>query len=147
MRISTLTESQLWDVCSDQEAVDLVRNIQDPQAASKSLVEHALARFSTDNLSCMTVRFDNQKVQETVQNKAEPIGVEGDPPSKQGGRSEAENIVLESKKKLDESGGEQLDRITTDIIEEQAEAEPGPELNPEALEAARKDNKPQPPAS
>ena len=32
----------MWDVCSDQEAVDLVRNIKDPQAASKALVEYAL---------------------------------------------------------------------------------------------------------
>ncbi|KAF3483381.1 uncharacterized protein GIQ15_02705 [Arthroderma uncinatum] len=48
----------LWDVCSDQEAVDLVRNTKDPQVASKILVEYALSRFSTDNLSCMIVRFD-----------------------------------------------------------------------------------------
>ncbi|KAI1981924.1 mgpp2cl-1, protein phosphatase 2C-like protein 1 [Ophidiomyces ophidiicola] len=49
----------LWDVCSDQEAVDLIRNTHDPQAASKILVDHALSRFSTDNLSCMVVRFDS----------------------------------------------------------------------------------------
>ncbi|KAF4119759.1 hypothetical protein GMORB2_4425 [Geosmithia morbida] len=43
----------IWDVCSDQEAVDLVRDMHDPVAASKLLVDHALSRFSTDNLSCM----------------------------------------------------------------------------------------------
>ncbi|SPO03041.1 uncharacterized protein DNG_05722 [Cephalotrichum gorgonifer] len=48
----------LWDVCSDQEAVDLVREIEDPLAGAKLLVEHALSRFSTDNLSCMIVRLD-----------------------------------------------------------------------------------------
>ncbi|KAG0644079.1 phosphatase 2C-like domain-containing protein [Tuber brumale] len=48
----------LWDVCSDQEAVDLVRQVQDPQEASKMLVDHALGRFSSDNLSCMIVRLD-----------------------------------------------------------------------------------------
>ncbi|KAL7267730.1 mgpp2cl-1, protein phosphatase 2C-like protein 1 [Rhizina undulata] len=48
----------LWDVCSDQEAVDLVRNVLDPQLASKMLVEYALSRFSSDNLSCMIVRLD-----------------------------------------------------------------------------------------
>ena len=133
---------QLWDVCSDQEAVDLVRNQHDPQTASKMLVDHALARFSTDNLSCMIVRFDSRAVQEAVQNKAEPIGVEGDPVTKTGGLSEAEHLVLESKKKLDESGAEQLDRVPTDIIEQQEAAEPGPELNLDAAEAARKD-KPQ----
>ena len=142
-----LTVLQLWDVCSDQEAVDLVRNVQDPQAASKSLVDHALARFSTDNLSCMIVRFDGQKVQEQVQNKTDPIGVEGDPASKEGGLTEAESLVLESKKKLDESGVEQLDRVPSDIMEQEEDAEPGPELNADAVEAARKDKKPQPDAS
>ncbi|KAF8534290.1 phosphatase 2C-like domain-containing protein [Trichophaea hybrida] len=48
----------LWDVCSDQEAVDLVRSILDPQEASKKLVDHALSQFSSDNLSCMIVRLD-----------------------------------------------------------------------------------------
>lgn len=109
------------------------------------LVDHALARFSTDNLSCMVVRFDSQKVQAAVELKVDPIGVEGDPSSQKGGISEAEAIVLEQRKKLDESG-ESLERIPSDIVEEE-EAEPGPELNPEALEAARKDKKPQPPAN
>lgn len=104
------------------------------------LVEHALARFSTDNLSCMVVRFDGQRVQQTVERKAEPIGVEGDPATQKGGLSEAEAIVLEQKKKLDESG-QSLERMPSDITEEE-EAEPGPELNPAALEAARKDKKP-----
>ena len=128
--------------------MDLVRNTQDPQAASKALVDHALARFSTDNLSCMIVRFDNKAVQQAVENKAEPIGVEGDPGSKTGGLSEAEHLVLESKKKLDDTGeiGAPLGRLPTDLVEQEEAAEPGPELNVEALEAARKDNKPQPPA-
>jgi len=49
--------NQLWDVCDDQDAVDLVRNIQDPQEASKRLLEHALSNYSTDNLSIMVIRF------------------------------------------------------------------------------------------
>lgn len=122
--------------------MDLVRNVGDPQAASKNLVDHALGRFSTDNLSCMVVRFDSKKVQETVENKSDPIGVEGDPATKHGGLSEAEHLVLDAKKKIDESGEPQLDRVPTDMVEEQAQAEPGPELNAEAVEAARKDNKP-----
>ncbi|KAF3209566.1 Protein phosphatase 2C 1, partial [Orbilia oligospora] len=56
----------LWDVCSDQEAVDLIRTVQDPQDASKALVDHALARFSTDNLSCMIVRFEKPKELNTI---------------------------------------------------------------------------------
>ncbi|PSK42919.1 Protein phosphatase 2C 1 [Elsinoe australis] len=132
----------LWDVCSDQEAVDLIRREQDPQNASKMLVDHALSRFSTDNLSCMVIRFDGQRVQQTVDRKAEPIGVEGDPSSQRGILSEADAIVQEQKKKLDETG-QLLDHVPSDIAEEVDEdQEPGPELNPEALEAARKDRKP-----
>ena len=121
-----------------------MRNTQDPQAASKALVEHALSRFSTDNLSVMTVRFDNKAVQQAVEKKVEPIGVEGDPGSKTGGITEAESIVLESKKKLGDTGeeGQPIERIPTDLMEQEANAEPGPELNVEALEKAKVENKP-----
>ncbi|WWC97553.1 hypothetical protein V866_004437 [Kwoniella sp. B9012] len=47
----------LWDVCEDQEAVDLIRNITDPQDASKFLLDHAMSNYSTDNLSVMVIRF------------------------------------------------------------------------------------------
>ena len=135
-------------MCSDQEAVDLVRHTHDPQAASKHLVDHALARFSTDNLSCMIVRFDNRAVQQTVERKAEPIGVEGDPPTKkQGGISEADAIVKEARKsmsdgpgrvlhsdvKSDEGVEEEKARISQEIIREEEEKETGPELDPEGL--------------
>lgn len=50
----------LWDVCTDQEAVELVRGIDDPEAASKRLVEHALKEYSTDNLTVMVVRFTSE---------------------------------------------------------------------------------------
>ncbi|WVF66559.1 hypothetical protein IAT40_001299 [Kwoniella sp. CBS 6097] len=51
----------LWDVCEDQEAVDLIRSIQDPQDASKFLLDHAMSNYSTDNLSVMVVRFINSR--------------------------------------------------------------------------------------
>ncbi|KAG9764932.1 PP2C-domain-containing protein, partial [Aureobasidium melanogenum] len=135
----------LWDVCSDQEAVDLIRNIKDPQAASKTLVDYALNRFSTDNLTVMIVRFDNQAVQQTVERKVEPIGVDGDPAAQRGGVSEADAIIAEQRQKLADSG-ELLDRVPSDIHEEEEQVDPGPELSIEAVEAARKDRKPQPPA-
>ena len=53
----TLTPAQLWDVTEDQDAVDLVANIEDPQEASDALLKHALSNFSTDNTSVMVVRF------------------------------------------------------------------------------------------
>ncbi|GAA5847638.1 hypothetical protein JCM5353_004168 [Sporobolomyces roseus] len=51
----------LWDVCSDQEAVDLLKNsgVTDPQEASKKLVDHAMARNSTDNISVLVVCLSN----------------------------------------------------------------------------------------
>ncbi|KZF26724.1 protein serine/threonine phosphatase 2C [Xylona heveae TC161] len=128
----------LWDVCSDQEAVDLIRHTADPQAASKQLVDHALSRFSTDNLSCMVIRFDSKAVQGTVERKIEPIGVEGDPSStKDGGISEADAIVAEAKKQVQESGSE-LENVTTQSIVEESEGESGPELTPTETDSNQK---------
>jgi protein phosphatase PTC1 len=50
----------LWDVCDDQDAVDLVMGVADPQAASAKLLDHALSNFSTDNLSIMVVRLSER---------------------------------------------------------------------------------------
>jgi len=47
----------LWDVTEDQEAVDLIRSVSDPQEASKVLLDHAMTNYSTDNLSVMVIRF------------------------------------------------------------------------------------------
>jgi protein phosphatase PTC1 len=47
-------------VCEDQDAVDLVRGVEDPQEASKKLLEHALGNYSTDNLSVMVIRFSSK---------------------------------------------------------------------------------------
>ncbi|KAK1751885.1 phosphatase 2C-like domain-containing protein [Echria macrotheca] len=92
----------LWDVCSDQEAVDLVREIQEPVTAAKLLVDHALQRFSTDNLSCMIIRFDKQAVIEHQTNKDSAIGVEGDAATASGKISEVEKIVSATKRKIAE---------------------------------------------
>lgn len=94
----------LWDVCSDQEACDLVRNVQDPTAASKLLVDHALARFSTDNLSCMTVRFDKDALVESQANRNSRLGVEGDGLPAGAKISETEKIVSAAKKQIAEGG-------------------------------------------
>lgn len=92
----------LWDVCSDQEAVDLVRHQQDPVTAARQLVEYALARFSTDNLSCMIVRFNRPLLVATAKDTHAAIGVEGDGNMGSGKLSEADKIVSESKKKVDD---------------------------------------------
>jgi protein phosphatase PTC1 len=96
-----LTGLQLWDVCSDQEAVDLVRNVADPQEASKRLVDYALGRFSTDNLSCMVVRFDGKALKRKKEGHS--IGVVGDEETGRG-ISEADRIVEEARRSLEEGG-------------------------------------------
>ncbi|PSN66276.1 PP2C-domain-containing protein [Corynespora cassiicola Philippines] len=127
----------LWDVCSDQEAVDLVRGIQDPQVASKTLVDHALARFSTDNLSCMIVRFDNKALK--ARKNEGFLGVDGDQPSTKIGISEADAIVSQARKQMGEPE-QPAEHVAAEMIMEEEESEPGPELNPEALKAAQKNS-------
>ncbi|XP_073308299.1 probable protein phosphatase 2C 44 [Primulina huaijiensis] len=52
-----LASDGLWKVISNQEAVDIVKNIKDPQAAAKHLTSKALARKSKDDISCIVIRF------------------------------------------------------------------------------------------
>lgn len=127
----------LWDVCSDQEAVDLVRGIFDPQEASKKLVDHALARFSTDNLSCMVVRFDNKALRQR-KNEAN-LGVEGDQGTIKGGITEAEAIVKKAQKTMGETEAS-TDRASQEPVKAEVHAEPGPALNLEAAKAAQKNS-------
>ncbi|KAJ5243005.1 Protein phosphatase 2C [Penicillium citrinum] len=127
----------LWDVCSDQEAVDLIRNVQDAQQASKILVDHALARFSTDNLSCMVIRLDSNRVKDVVSNKVDPIGVDGDPSANLNrGVSEADKIVEGARRSMANAGladnPELAEQANEEILEKMASndnQEPGPELN------------------
>ncbi|EHK46802.1 hypothetical protein TRIATDRAFT_128623 [Trichoderma atroviride IMI 206040] len=87
----------LWDVCSDQEAVDLVREIHDPGEGAKILVDHALDQFSTDNLSCMVVRLDKEALARSQASQdAEPEANHG-AASKV---SEADKIVMDTKQKI-----------------------------------------------
>jgi protein phosphatase PTC1 len=78
--------------------------VLDPIAASRQLVEYALARFSTDNLSCMIVRFDKTALMDTYNNRSDAIGVEGDPSSAPGMISEVDKIVGDAKRKVQEDG-------------------------------------------
>ncbi len=88
----------------------------------------------------MVVRFDNKALQQTVERRTEPIGVEGDPPStKKGGISEADAIIKEARKSLGDTKNLGLEnqmpeevqrgRFSKEIIQEEEEKEPGPELN------------------
>lgn len=48
---------KLWDITGDQGAIDLIRNIEDAQEASQTLVQHALSRQTNDNVTVVVVRF------------------------------------------------------------------------------------------
>ena len=124
-------------MCSDQEAVDLIRNIKDPQQASKMLVDHALSKFSTDNLSVMVVKFDAKK---TRQNATIDIGVEHESADK-AAISEVEMIVNEARRHsgippegvaMSEKEKEDLQKEV--IREHAAEQETGPELTPVGMQ-------------
>lgn len=127
-------------MCSDQEAVDLIRHTPTPQAASKILVDHALARFSTDNLSVMVIRFDSKAIQS---NTNSTIGVESDPANKEKGAvSEVQALLNEARRRSGianeaavTSDGDATEELSKDVIKEteNEDQEPGPELTPEGI--------------
>ncbi|KAL3626443.1 hypothetical protein CASFOL_029992 [Castilleja foliolosa] len=53
-----LASNGVWEVMRYQEAVNLVRHIEDPQAAAECLATEALVRMSRNNISCLVIRFD-----------------------------------------------------------------------------------------
>ncbi|KAF5460988.1 hypothetical protein F2P56_020818 [Juglans regia] len=52
-----LASDGLWKVMSNQEAADCIKPIKDARSAAKHLTEEALNRKSTDDISCIVVRF------------------------------------------------------------------------------------------
>lgn len=120
----------------------MIRNVQDPQNASKILVDHALARFSTDNLSVMVVRFDPQKLQ---QNTKIDIGVESEANKDKLAISEVEMLVGEARRHsgIAQEGAisdQDSEELRQQVIKEQEEEEQetGPEYTPEGKKEAEK---------
>ncbi|MBA0839187.1 hypothetical protein Goarm_004947 [Gossypium armourianum] len=52
-----LASDGLWDVVTNEEAVAMVKPIQDPEQAAKRLMQEACQRGSADNITCVVVRF------------------------------------------------------------------------------------------
>ncbi|XP_074580141.1 putative protein phosphatase 2C 52 [Curcuma longa] len=52
-----LASDGLWDVVPNEDAVSLVRMEEEPEAAARKLTETAFARGSSDNITCIVVRF------------------------------------------------------------------------------------------
>ncbi|KAK9914888.1 hypothetical protein WJX75_001932 [Coccomyxa subellipsoidea] len=55
--IMILASDGLWDVLSNQEAINLIKDIQDAEKAAKKLTDEAYGRGSNDNISCIVLRF------------------------------------------------------------------------------------------
>ncbi|OMO95449.1 phosphatase 2C (PP2C)-like protein [Corchorus olitorius] len=53
-----IASTGIWDVMKNQEAVNLIRHLEDPQEAAECLTKEALARMSKSNISCIVIRFD-----------------------------------------------------------------------------------------
>ncbi|GFZ08259.1 HOPW1-1-interacting 2 [Actinidia rufa] len=52
-----LASDGLWDVVTNEEAVGMVKPIQDPEEAAKRLMQEAYQRGSADNITTVVVRF------------------------------------------------------------------------------------------
>ncbi|KAK9724290.1 hypothetical protein RND81_05G061200 [Saponaria officinalis] len=53
-----IASSGVFQVMRNQEAVDLIRHIDDPQEAAECLAREALTRMSRSSISCLVIRFD-----------------------------------------------------------------------------------------
>ncbi|XP_021719301.1 probable protein phosphatase 2C 39 isoform X2 [Chenopodium quinoa] len=52
-----LASDGIWHVMNNQEAVDCIKNVKDAREAAKALIEEALHRKSTDDISVVVVKF------------------------------------------------------------------------------------------
>ncbi|CAN8229773.1 unnamed protein product [Cochlearia groenlandica] len=52
-----LASDGLWDVVSNEEAVGMIKTIEDPEESAKRLMMEAYQRGSADNITCVVVRF------------------------------------------------------------------------------------------
>ncbi|KAI3736691.1 hypothetical protein L2E82_26658 [Cichorium intybus] len=50
----------LWNVLSNKEAVGIVQEISDAEAACRKLVQESYGRGSSDNITCIVVRFEDR---------------------------------------------------------------------------------------
>jgi protein phosphatase 1L len=52
-----LASDGLWDVVSNQDAVTMVKDVQDAEEAAKKLTDEAYKKGSADNITCVVIRF------------------------------------------------------------------------------------------
>ena len=47
----------LWDVCEDQQAIELTKECEDSRQMAKTLLGYALSNGSRDNTSVLVLKF------------------------------------------------------------------------------------------
>lgn len=52
-----LASDGVWKVMSNQEAVDCVKDTEDPRSAAKKIIKEAVEKKSRIDISCIVVRF------------------------------------------------------------------------------------------
>lgn len=52
-----LASDGLWDVVTNEEAVSMIKSIENPEEAARKLMQEAYQRGSADNITCVVVRF------------------------------------------------------------------------------------------
>ncbi|RRT77266.1 hypothetical protein B296_00000033 [Ensete ventricosum] len=52
-----LASDGMWEVMSNEEAIEIARKAKDPQAAARQLTTEALERYSTDDVSCVVIQL------------------------------------------------------------------------------------------
>ncbi|KAL1340229.1 hypothetical protein HN51_028599 [Arachis hypogaea] len=53
-----MASNGIWEVMQNQEAVNLISHIEDPQEAAEFLAKEAMNRMSKSNISCLIIRFE-----------------------------------------------------------------------------------------
>ncbi|XP_010453110.1 PREDICTED: probable protein phosphatase 2C 69 [Camelina sativa] len=75
-----LASDGLWDVFSNEDAVAMAKEVEDPEDSAKKLVREALKKGSADNITCVVVRFLENKtassshVSSSSSNQMPPLG-------------------------------------------------------------------------
>ncbi|XP_010548568.1 PREDICTED: probable protein phosphatase 2C 59 isoform X2 [Tarenaya hassleriana] len=54
-----LASDGLWDVVSNEEAVEMIKEIEEAEEGAKKLMKEAYERGSADNITCVVVRFSS----------------------------------------------------------------------------------------
>ncbi|CAK7327273.1 unnamed protein product [Dovyalis caffra] len=53
-----IASTGIWEAMKNQEAVNLIGHLEDPQEAAECLAKEALTRMCKSNISCIVIRFD-----------------------------------------------------------------------------------------